>query len=149
MIDVPSVMSVRDIRKALDVTQQTVYKLIEDGKLEGFRVGNQWRIYRESFDRLIGASLEDTPFRVLFRETFTDEGSDRRRVLELRYRDGLDRVAAAEELSVTESRVHTLIVNALLTLRPLVVEGLTYDDVKDDEFALRVLAQLFLAQGEE
>lgn len=149
MTEVPAVMSVRDIRKILDVTQQTVYKLIEEGKLEGFRVGNQWRIYKESFDQLIGASLENMPFRILVKETFTSEESVRRRALELRYRDGHDQATVAEELGVTESRVHTLIVNALLALRSQLKQRLTYDDVNDDKFALRVLSQLFLAQGEE
>lgn len=149
MTDVPAIMSVRDIRKALDVTQQTVYKLIDEGKLDAFRVGTQWRVYRESFDKLIGATSGSVLFRAIVEGAFTDERSDRRRVLELRYGDGLGREAIAEELGVTESKVHSLTINALLTLRPLLATGLTYDDVKDDEFALRVLAQLFLAQGEE
>jgi len=148
MTDVPDIMSVRDVRKALDLTQQTVYKLIEEGKLEGFRVGNQWRIHRESFNRLIGATAKNTPFRSIVEEAFTDAESEQRRVLELRYRDGLDRAAAAEELGITENRLHTLTVNVLLTLRPLLVASLTYTDVKDDEYALRVLTQIFLAQEE-
>lgn len=148
MTEVPAIMSVRDVRKALDLTQQTVYKLIEEGKLDAFRVGNQWRIHRASFDRLIGASQTNTPFSSIVEAAFADEESDKRRVLELRYRDGLDRAAAAEELDITENRVHALTVNVLLTLRPLLVDGLTYDDVKDDEYALRVLAQIFLAQEE-
>jgi len=149
MTEVPAVMSVRDIRKALDVTQQTVYKFIEEGKLEGFRIGNQWRIYKESFDRFIGATSKATPFSAIVKEVFTDEESDRRRVLELLYRDGLDREAVAAELGITESKAYSLTVSSLLTLRPQVESSLTYADVKGDEFALRVLAQLFLAQGEE
>jgi len=149
MTEAPDVMSVREVKKALDITQQTVYKFIETGKLEGVRVGNQWRIYRKSFDRLIGAEPKNTPFRTLVKEVFTNEESDRRRVLELLYRDGLDRETAAGELGITESKAHSLTVNALFTLRPQVASSLTYDAVKDDEFALRVLAQLFLAQGEE
>lgn len=149
MTEVPVVMmSVREIKRSLDITQQTVYKLIEEGRLEGIRVGNQWRIYKESFDRYIGAIPRDTRFRTIFEESFTDKESDRRRILELRYRDGLDRGAAAEELGITESKAHSLTVSALLTLRPLLADGLAYGDVKDDEFALRVLAQLFLAQEE-
>ena len=149
MTEAPVVMmSVREIKRSLDLTQQTVYKLIEEGKLKGIRVGNQWRIYKESFDQYIGTTSEKTLFRTIVEGAFADEESERRRILELRYRDGLDRVAVAEELGTTENRIHALTVNALLTLRPLLADGLTYDEVKDDEYALRVLAQLFLAQEE-
>lgn len=148
MTDVPEVMSVRDVKRVLDITQQTVYKLIDAGTLRAFRVGNQWRIYRDSLDELITASSEDTPFVALLKATFSDEGSEYRRVLELRYRDGLDRSAASEELSVTEARVHHLTIDALLALQPALKAGLVYDDVSEDGFALRVLAQIFLAQEE-
>lgn len=142
-------MSVREIKRALDITQQTVYKLIEEGKLEGIRVGNQWRIYKDSYDRFVGSTLENTPFGAIFESAFTAEESDRRRILELLYREGHSRADAAGELGITESKAHSLTVNALVAVRPLLTNSLTYDDVKGDEFALRVLAQLFLAKGEE
>lgn len=148
MTDVPEVMSVREVKKALDLTQQTVYKLISDGRLKGFRVGNQWRVYRASFNELINESREDTPFVVLLKKTFSDEESEYRRVLELRYRDCLDRSTVGEELGVTEARVHHLTIDALLALQPALKAGLVYDDVSEDSFALRVLAQIFLAQEE-
>ena len=142
------VLAVRDVVRALDITRQTVYKLIDEGKLKGFRVGNQWRIYKDSLDALVGASAEDTPFMVILSDVFSDEGADHRRVLELRYRDGLDRKTVSEMLEATEARVHSLTVDALSALQSILKGGLVYDDVKDDGFALRVLAQLFLAQEE-
>lgn len=143
-----ALMSVREVKRALDITQQTVYKLIDEGKLTAIRVGNQWRIYKSSFDRFIANPLEATPFRIIVEETFTDVASDRRRILELRYRDGVNRADVAAELGITESKAHSLTVNALFALRPLLT-NLTYGDVEGDEFALRVLAQIFLAQEEK
>lgn len=148
MTDIPEVMSVREVKDALHLTQQTIYKLIEGGQLRAVRVGNQWRVYRDSLNELINASLEDTPFVALLKATFSNEESEYRRVLELRYRDCLDRSAASEELSVTEARVHHLTVGALLALQPALKAGLVYDDVSEDGFALRVIAQIFLAQEE-
>lgn len=148
MTDNLEVLAVRDVVRVLDITRQTVYKLIDEGKLKGFRVGNQWRIYKDSLDALVGASAEDTPFMIILNEVFSDEGADRRRVLELRYREGLDRETVSDMLEVTEARVHHLTIDALSALQSILKDNLVYDDVENDEFALRVLAQLFLAQEE-
>ena len=42
-----------EVAKMLKVSQMTVRRLIEDGELEAFKVGNQWRITQEALDRFM------------------------------------------------------------------------------------------------
>jgi len=149
MNDVPEVLTVSEVRRALNVTQQTVYKMLREGQLKGFKLpGNgRWRVYRASLGEYMG-SVEDTAFAKMVRKTFPESDSIHRRVLELRYRTGLSRDEVCEELGVAEDKVQHWIVDALLAIRPALLAGLDYNDVAEDNFALRVLAQISLAQEE-
>lgn len=55
--DANSVMTVREISEFLRLTETTVYKLLQDGKLPGKKIGGQWRCSR----RVVEAWLEDKP----------------------------------------------------------------------------------------
>ncbi|MCC6933785.1 MAG: helix-turn-helix domain-containing protein [Deltaproteobacteria bacterium] len=52
--EVPLLLTVREITKLLRVQRPKVYELIHDGAIDGFKVGADWRIRRDSVERLIG-----------------------------------------------------------------------------------------------
>lgn len=41
------VLTVKELAEFLKVNTETVKRALKSGKLEGFKVGNEWRIYRE------------------------------------------------------------------------------------------------------
>ena len=143
------VLTVREVGNALNVTHQTVYKLIENGNLKAFRLrgdSGPFRVYKESLDEYIGTAV-DTAFVKLLGEVFSGEEDKRYiRLLELLYRDGLSREEAGGVIGETSEKIYRWVVNALSVLSPIMRDRLTFDDVKDDKFALRVTAHIFLAQ---
>ena len=46
--DIPVVMTFSECQKILRVGKNTLLDLLHSGKLEGFRIGNRWRITRDS-----------------------------------------------------------------------------------------------------
>jgi excisionase family DNA binding protein len=50
------VYTVEEVAKMLKVSAATVRKLIKQGKIEAFPVGNQMRITKEALDRYMGVS---------------------------------------------------------------------------------------------
>ncbi len=44
-----------EVAEILKVHQYTVYKLLADGRLKGFRISNQWRITVEEVERFMNA----------------------------------------------------------------------------------------------
>ena len=48
-------MTVREVSQLLRVQRPKVYELIRDGAIDGFKVGADWRIRRDSVEKLIGA----------------------------------------------------------------------------------------------
>lgn len=57
--DGPILLTVREVSMLLRVQRPKVYELIKDGAVDGFKVGADWRIRRDSVERLIGAIPED------------------------------------------------------------------------------------------
>lgn len=57
--DRPVLLTVREVSRVLRVQRPKVYELIKDGAIDGFKVGADWRIRRDSVERLIGAIPED------------------------------------------------------------------------------------------
>ena len=49
--DANSVMTVREISEFLRLTEATVYKLLNEGKLPGRKVGGQWRCSRYGWSK--------------------------------------------------------------------------------------------------
>lgn len=144
------VVTVTEASRVLGVTPQTIYKLIKAEKVKAFKLPGRtspYRIYKQSLDDYVGILSTSSPFVHVLRETFP-EGSLHLSVLELRFRDGLDDGDICAALGTTPERVYRWVVNALVALAPVVKEKLTYKDVKDDKFALRVMAQLYLAEEE-
>ena len=55
----PLLLTVREVSQLLRVQRPKVYELIKDGAIDGFKVGADWRIRRDSVESLIGAIPED------------------------------------------------------------------------------------------
>jgi excisionase family DNA binding protein len=127
------VVTVSAACRVLGVTPQTIYKLIKGEKVKAFKLPGRtspYRIYKKSLDDYVGILSTSSPFVRILRETFPED-SLHLEVLELRFRDGLDDDSICSK-----------------ALAPAVKEGLAYKDVKDDKFALRIIAQLYLAEEE-
>lgn len=46
--DIPVIMTFSECQKILRVGKNTLLDLLHSGKLEGFRIGNRWKITRDS-----------------------------------------------------------------------------------------------------
>lgn len=46
--DIPVIMTFSECQKILRVGKNTLLDLLHSGKLEGFHIGNRWRITRDS-----------------------------------------------------------------------------------------------------
>lgn len=55
----PLLLTVREVSTLLRVQRPKVYELIKDGAIDGFKVGADWRIRKDSVENLIGAIPED------------------------------------------------------------------------------------------
>jgi excisionase family DNA binding protein len=58
MVEKPLLLTVREVSTLLRVQRPKVYELIKDGAIDGFKVGADWRIRRDSVETLIGAIPE-------------------------------------------------------------------------------------------
>jgi excisionase family DNA binding protein len=56
--EAPVLLTVREVSTLLRVQRPKVYELIRDGAIEGFKVGADWRIRRDSVENLIGSIPE-------------------------------------------------------------------------------------------
>ena len=52
-------LTVKEVTLLLRVQRPKVYELIKEGAIDGFKVGADWRIRRDSVENLIGAIPED------------------------------------------------------------------------------------------
>ncbi len=52
--ETPLLLTVREVSALLRVQRPKVYELIKDGAIDGFKVGADWRIRRDSVENLIG-----------------------------------------------------------------------------------------------
>lgn len=53
-IEKPLLLTVREVSKLLRIHRPKVYDLIRAGTIEGFKLGSDWRVKRESVEKLIG-----------------------------------------------------------------------------------------------
>jgi excisionase family DNA binding protein len=47
----PEVMTVKELAEFLRVNPATIYRLLRDGRIPGFRVGSEWRFDREAIEQ--------------------------------------------------------------------------------------------------
>ena len=50
----PLLLTVKEVATLLRTHRPKVYDLIRDGTIEGFKLGSDWRVRRESVEKLIG-----------------------------------------------------------------------------------------------
>ena len=50
------VMTVKDVAGYLDVHPMTIYKYVRDGRIPAFKIGDSWRIRRDSIQKWIKES---------------------------------------------------------------------------------------------
>lgn len=55
----PLLLTVKEVAKLLRIHRPKVYDLIKAGTIEGFKLGSDWRVKRESIEKLIGAIPDD------------------------------------------------------------------------------------------
>ena len=41
------ILTIKDLQKLLHIGRNTALRLVQDGEIEGFKVGRQWRVTRE------------------------------------------------------------------------------------------------------
>lgn len=46
-------LTIKELAKYLNVTERTIYNLLERGELPGFKVGANWRFRKEDIDKWI------------------------------------------------------------------------------------------------
>lgn len=68
--EAPVLLTVREVSILLRVQRPKVYDLIKDGAIDGFKVGADWRIRRDSVEALIGQIPEG------FFDKMREEGED-------------------------------------------------------------------------
>ena len=55
-----SYLTAGDVTQLLRIDKSTVYRMAEDGRLPGFKVGRQWRFKPEDVEAALGVALEPT-----------------------------------------------------------------------------------------
>ena len=51
------VLTLKELQELLNIGKNTALRLVQSGDIEGFRVGKQWRVVRESVIRYIRKML--------------------------------------------------------------------------------------------
>ena len=50
-------LTIKELAKYLNVTERTIYNLLERGELPGFKVGANWRFRKEDIDKWIEENM--------------------------------------------------------------------------------------------
>lgn len=50
-------LTIKELAKYLNVTERTIYNLLERGELPGFKVGANWRFRKEDIDKWIEQNM--------------------------------------------------------------------------------------------
>lgn len=51
------VMTLKEVAKYLGVHEMTVYRLMNNGKMPGFKLGGQWRFKKDVLDKWIAKEM--------------------------------------------------------------------------------------------
>jgi len=55
----PLLLTVKEVSELLRIHRPKVYVLLKEGIIEGFKLGSDWRIKRDSVERMIGKIPDD------------------------------------------------------------------------------------------
>ena len=54
MVTIPDeILTLREVAEYLKIGERTVYRLVQDGRVPGFKVGGAWRFHRAHLDKWI------------------------------------------------------------------------------------------------
>ncbi|NDV26152.1 helix-turn-helix domain-containing protein [Desulfovibrio sp. JC010] len=57
----PTLYTVREIADTLRIHPRTAYRLVQEGKIRGIKVGSQWRVPESSLLEYIESGLQTAP----------------------------------------------------------------------------------------
>lgn len=60
MVQLPLLLTVREVALLLRINRPKVYYLIKDGVLRGFKLGSDWRVKTQSVEQMIGTIPVET-----------------------------------------------------------------------------------------
>lgn len=55
----PMLLTVKEVAQLLRIHRPKVYDLIRDGTIQGFKLGSDWRVKRDSVEKLVGSIPDD------------------------------------------------------------------------------------------
>ncbi|MEQ9617198.1 MAG: helix-turn-helix domain-containing protein [Phycisphaerales bacterium] len=58
--DPPLVMTIDDLATYLQIAKSTLYKLAQEGKVPGQKVGKHWRFHREAIDEWLKTQSKES-----------------------------------------------------------------------------------------
>ncbi|GGM36033.1 DNA-binding protein [Paraliobacillus quinghaiensis] len=47
------IMTITQVAEYLQLSEMTTYKLVQEGKIPGFKIGRHWRVKRDDLDEFI------------------------------------------------------------------------------------------------
>ena len=50
----PLLLTVKEVSELLRIHRPKVYDLIHEGIIEGFKIGSDWRVRKESVEKIVG-----------------------------------------------------------------------------------------------
>jgi excisionase family DNA binding protein len=53
-------LTTKDLAKYLKLTEVTIYKYANEGKIPGFKVGSRWRFDRDKIDEFLGGEEDNS-----------------------------------------------------------------------------------------
>jgi excisionase family DNA binding protein len=52
-------MGIKEVASYLKIKEQTVYRLLQQGKLPGLKLGGQWKVKQDHLDRMFDEILNE------------------------------------------------------------------------------------------
>ncbi len=53
------IMGIKDVSTYLNIKEQTVYRLVQQGKIPAIKIGGQWKVKAEHIDRMFDEILNE------------------------------------------------------------------------------------------
>ena len=59
MVMSSNIMGIKEVSKYLHIKEQTVYRLVQQGKIPAIKIGGQWKIKGEHLERMFDEILNE------------------------------------------------------------------------------------------
>ena len=53
------IMDIKDVASYLKIKEQTVYRLVQHGKIPALKIGGQWKVKKDHIDRMFDEILQE------------------------------------------------------------------------------------------